>query len=241
MASLYDFFYEQLGKYYKNEYFYKNILAKEIVKEKHQYKKVTYLNEFRVSESIVDVAVFNGSSTAYEIKTEFDNFDRLKSQLPSYQEVFEYINLVVDERKIISLEKILPDNIGILVLSDDNKIYEHKSAKSNLDNLDKKSILDTLRLSEIIAFAKRNLGYKPTGRIQQQKNECYDLFLQLSLEELHLIYVKIMHSRSFKGYETSIFPKITNSLLALLFNLRLSKPQLINLNNTLKCEYNYFW
>lgn len=237
LTTLYSFFYDQLSRYYKNEYFYKNILAEEIIKKRHKYKKVTYVNEFRVSDSIVDIAVFNGSSTAYEIKTEFDNLDRLKSQLPSYQSVFEYTYLVVNENKVASLEKTLPENIGIQILLDNNKLFEYRKSESNLLNLDKKSMLDSLRLSEVIAYVENNMGCVIEGRAQQQKNDCYDLLMQLSTEELHSIYIKIMHGRGFKKYESEIFSQITDSLLALLFNVRLSRPQLIKLQNALSSNY----
>ena len=82
------YFIIQLIKEYRNEYIFKNTIANKIIKGRHRLSNVTYINEFRVVNSICDVAIFNGTSSAYEIKTELDNFDRLENQLADYKKGF---------------------------------------------------------------------------------------------------------------------------------------------------------
>ena len=50
--------------------FLKIILLIKLVKSRHKLSNVTYINEFHVLNSICDIAIFNGTSTAYEIKTD---------------------------------------------------------------------------------------------------------------------------------------------------------------------------
>ncbi|WP_390899973.1 sce7726 family protein [Yersinia aleksiciae] len=72
--------------------------------------------------------MFNGTSTAYEIKTELDSFDRLDSQLSSYQKVFEHVYIVIPPTKLKLAECSIPSNIGIIILTEKGNIVSHKLA-----------------------------------------------------------------------------------------------------------------
>ncbi|MBA1734104.1 sce7726 family protein, partial [Escherichia coli] len=82
-TSLYDF----LRLNYRNEYVYKTALVNKIIFGKHSPKTSSSSIELPIKNSIVDVAVFNGTSTAYEIKTEYDSPKRLITQAPDYLDV----------------------------------------------------------------------------------------------------------------------------------------------------------
>lgn len=46
--------------------------------------------EFNVGASKADLAVFNGTSTVYEIKSEIDSTERLKSQMGDYENFLNF-------------------------------------------------------------------------------------------------------------------------------------------------------
>ncbi|MBI9013209.1 MAG: sce7726 family protein [Clostridiales bacterium] len=70
--------------------------------------------EFKVNDSRLDFGVINGSSYAYEIKTERDNTTRLKKQIKDYKKVFEYVSVVTHECHIRQVMKTVGSEIGIL-------------------------------------------------------------------------------------------------------------------------------
>ena len=55
----------------------------------HIPQNSTLINEFRVCNSKADIAIINGKSTVYEIKSKYDSLDRLESQIADYKKVFD--------------------------------------------------------------------------------------------------------------------------------------------------------
>ncbi|PKG80047.1 hypothetical protein CXF80_18020 [Shewanella sp. Actino-trap-3] len=79
--------YATLDKHYRYEYFYKNTIANNRLLGRHSLRTAAMITEFRVGRNIADCVIFNGSSTCYEIKTEFDSLSRLDAQLDSYLQI----------------------------------------------------------------------------------------------------------------------------------------------------------
>ncbi|MCY1339096.1 hypothetical protein D9M69_249700 [compost metagenome] len=77
LASLFESAWLEIRRAYRNEFVYKTEIASRIVFGRHSPNTASLHVELPVGRSIVDVAVFNGTSTAYEIKTEFDTPRRL--------------------------------------------------------------------------------------------------------------------------------------------------------------------
>lgn len=68
-------------------------------------------------ESRIDIAVVNGQLKGYEIKSDRDNLLRLPRQIELYTRVFDYINIVVSERHLHHVLKIVPEWWGIIIAS----------------------------------------------------------------------------------------------------------------------------
>ena len=112
----FDYVYRILEKNYRNEYVYKNTLIKGYIVKEYSLKETKVFNEFRIGTSIADLAMFNGTSKAFEIKTELDNDKRLASQLGEYAKLMEEAYLVVSADLV---DKYLPDidsGVGIIAL-----------------------------------------------------------------------------------------------------------------------------
>ncbi len=98
--------YSVLDRNYQNEYLVKNsFLTNWLIDELGREESIIF-NEFRAGDSVVDLAMFNGVSKAFEIKTEFDSDKRLKSQISDYRQCFNEVYLIVPSNKVQSYKKI---------------------------------------------------------------------------------------------------------------------------------------
>ena len=99
LAEWFVFFYRLLFEHYRCEYVYKNAIATKIFLSRHSLQSSLMTDEIRSVKSRGDVAILNGTSTVYEIKSHYDSFDRLDGQLADYKRVFDHIYLVTTEKK----------------------------------------------------------------------------------------------------------------------------------------------
>ena len=75
LKKFFDWIYDLLVKRYRSEYIYKNAIANKILLGKHSLNTSHMLTEFRAANCKADVVVLNGTSTVYEIKSEYDFSD----------------------------------------------------------------------------------------------------------------------------------------------------------------------
>lgn len=235
LSQAFDLLYRIIEKSYRNEYVFKNNIAHKLVKSRHKLSNVTYINEFHVLNSICDIAIFNGTSTAYEIKTELDNFDRIESQLSDYRKIFEKIYIVTVESKINLLQNRIPSEIGIFELTSRNSLRTIREANSNFEELSYKAMLSSLRYSEMLRMMKDLFDYEPSKSPKKIKQDCISLFESMSIIDAHHHFVKILRQRSLNQQEKEFVRSLPYSLLALILNMRPSNNKmgkiLYNLNN----------
>lgn len=229
--------YKIISKKYRNEYVFKNALALEIIKKKHRFKEVSYINELHASRSICDIAIFNGTSTAYEIKTKLDDFSRLATQLTNYQKIFDRVYVISDNSKLSLLEKTITSNIGICELTEKNRINIIREAESNIAYLSNKAIFYCLRPKEIENIFLEKLNHTLPKRASEKRRESLAIFEELDTYQAHEYFVDYMRRRSLKPFEKEYFAKLPNSILALLLNLRLNKKKLFTLYEVMSHPY----
>ena len=229
--------YKIISKKYRNEYVFKNALALEIIKKKHRFKEVSYINELHASRSICDIAIFNGTSTAYEIKTKLDDFSRLTTQLTNYQKIFDKVYVISDNSKLSLLEKTITSNIGICELTEKNRINIIREAESNIAYLSNKAIFYCLRPKEIENIFLERLNHTLPKRASEKRRESLAIFEELDTYQAHEYFVEYMKRRSLKSFEKECFAKLPNSILALLLNLRLNKKKLFTLYEIMNRPY----
>ena len=151
--SLYHFFdwvYDFLFRNYRNEYIYKNVIANNILLGKHSLNTSHMLAEFRVGKCKADTVVLNGTSTVYEIKSEFDSFSRLDRQIHEYLKIFDHIYVITSLSNIQKLEEILPIQIGILALTNRRTITTVRKSISNKENIKLDILFNSLRKKEYL-------------------------------------------------------------------------------------------
>ncbi|WP_253938870.1 sce7726 family protein [Dickeya dadantii] len=96
--EFFEILFDSLRENYRNEYVYKSAIVNKIVFGRHSPRTSSSAIELPVNNSIVDVAVFNGYSTAYEIKTEYDTPKRLATQAFDYLDVFDKVYIVTHQK-----------------------------------------------------------------------------------------------------------------------------------------------
>jgi hypothetical protein len=71
------------------------------------------LEEFGCNGARIDIAVINGALHGYEIKSDSDSLDRLKSQIDEYGGVFDYMTLVCGKHLLAAAKTQIPKWWGI--------------------------------------------------------------------------------------------------------------------------------
>ena len=105
----------------------------------------------------IDVAVINGSLLGYEIKSEQDTLLRLPNQMHIYNKVFDYINIVVNEKHYAAIKEVIPEFWGIICvrkIENDFKLEERKPAQKNM-GVDAISMLQLLWKEETLLLLEK--------------------------------------------------------------------------------------
>lgn len=77
------------------------------------FEEDVLLIEMTIDRCRLDLGKVNGSSHAFEIKTEIDGLARLENQLFSYSQAFEFVHGLVHPRHVAMLETEAPEHVGI--------------------------------------------------------------------------------------------------------------------------------
>lgn len=195
LGELFEKSYRQLLKNYRNEYVFKNAIAKKILIGRHSIKSSSLFTELRVETSKADIVIFNGTSHIYEIKTDLDTFERLPKQIENYKKVFEYVNIVSVEEKVETIQSMVDDDIGIIVLTDRYTLKPIRKAKSRLNKLDKEALFNMLRKDEYLKVIQKNFGYIPDVPNTKIFSASKDLFITLPVEQAHKEVLKALKAR----------------------------------------------
>ena len=235
VGAIYELAYKELVNLYRNEYIYKNAIAEKIIKGRHRLsKKCHFATEFRVFDSIADVVIANGTTTAYEIKTEYDSFDRLQTQLINYSKALEYVYVVIPESKFKACLNHIPNHIGIITLTKNYTLNTKRKALSNTENIDHNIVFSCLRRNEVINITNYHFGKLPDAKPVELKKSCQKLFLTLSKKQVHNSLLYALKARSLNKESIKIIEKGYSSLISLFLTINLSVKQAENLAEALE-------
>lgn len=193
-------FTELQEKTFSNEFINHLLMKYYICERVVKYHFIKYLKnsihdivafEMSIGDSRVDICRINGKLCAYEIKTEYDTYDRLSTQMADYFNAFEKVYIIVPNQRINEVKKHIPAKCGIITYrtdANDNMIFSYRrSAKKNLCDIDfcVKS-LSSSDLNKLLKMLKtKPLKTKENNlnlllSIAREKNICpiYKLFLK---------------------------------------------------------------
>jgi hypothetical protein len=231
-AELFEYIYDLLLCNYRNEYIYKNAIASKIAIGRHKLADIAYFSEFNAWNSIADVVIANGTTTAYEIKTEYDSFNRLDSQLNSYQEIFDRVYVIIPEPKLSSLINLIELNIGVIILTEEYTLSTYREAQSNVELLSHKKIYSCLRKNEYENIIVKHYGALPNTKPAFIRKESFKLFAQLDNHVLHSEFTKCLKNRQLDDKSKKLVRALPKPLvsLAMTSNLIFSNLERFALN-----------
>jgi hypothetical protein len=133
---------------FRDEYVYKSALVHKILLGRHSLRTASVLNEFRVGECKADLAIINGTSTVYEVKSERDSLVRLARQVRTYSEVFARVYVVTADAHLKGVADSISEEVGIMRLNERFQISIIREAMDNPDRTSPTSIFDSIRTEE---------------------------------------------------------------------------------------------
>ena len=187
--------YTYLGKNYRTEYFYKNTMLNKLLIKRHDYTKTIVLSELPIGNSKADFIMINGKGVVYEIKTELDNLERLNSQIRDYYKAFSEVVIVTYEENLDKVKKIIPDTVGIMLLTKRKALKMVRDPLPNFSFLDYKTIFKILRKYEFEDIIQSKAYSLPEVNQFQYYRECYSIITQINIEELQVAMLKALKKR----------------------------------------------
>lgn len=211
------YIYRELRKQYRNEYIYKNTFINEMLIDAYGVKNTVAINEFRVGSSIADIVLFNGTSKAFEIKTELDSDKRLNGQLADYTKIFQQCYIVTHESLV---DKYLKEDesIGIIELIEKPRslrMREVRPAKEN-KHLDPETVIKSIRTNEYKSIVKQYYDELPEMNSFNMFDVCTDLIKQIPPDSLNSLFIEeIKKRKSNTGIIQSFYREIRQLGLAM--------------------------
>lgn len=239
LGSIFDAAWDFLSHSYRNEYVYKNDLACRIIFGRHSPKTAGFQIELPVGRSIVDVAVANGTSTAYEIKTEFDTLKRLGSQTSDYLKAFDKVFVVTHPSHLSRFEQEIDERVGIILMSTSGRMKTVRDALSNKTSIDSKTVFRCLRRAEYLEAISGLFGIIPNLPNGLIGDYCEKLFLQASPLQAHEVFVSALKKRSTHASNVKFIQSLPLSLRALGYATPLSDRQKTTLTNLFTTPVGY--
>lgn len=195
VGELLDEGFETLVRDYRNEYVYKNLIARQLMLERHAPGEAVLLSEFRAYESLADLVILNGTSSVYEIKSELDNLTRLDKQLGDYLKIFDRVNVVTHHSCSATFLKRLPERVGLLELDADGRLGVLREPTSNLDAVSSQAIFYSLRQAEYESILMAVDGELPVAAPALTMRACAQRFAQLPAPQVHEMMVNRLKVR----------------------------------------------
>lgn len=205
-------------RYYHCERVLKYYFMKNLLKLKNHI--VAF--EMNVGDSRVDICRVNGSSYAYEIKTEYDVFERLDTQIADYSQVFDKVYLIVHKNMEKEALGYIPNHCGLITYQAKKYAIKFRYARKAIQNeIDGKHLIETLSSADSAMILKligeKNIPSLKSERIQLICNNYNE-------QQLKKVYKKLLKSKyqSRWSFVSDNFEKIIPIDIQNFFNSKLN-------------------
>lgn len=176
----------------RDEYVYRAALTQNVLLGRHSLNTASMLTEFRAGSCKADLAILNGTSTVYEIKSDRDSLARLANQLENYRKVFAKIYVIVGEAHVDEVMNSTPNDVGVMSLARWNRIRTVREAADRPDLVCPVQIFESLRIAEARAILKElavPIPDAPNTMIHAALRQC---FSRLKPAEVHHQMVHVL-------------------------------------------------
>lgn len=215
---------------YPNEYVLKNEFLNRWLKSELGKDNSIIYNEFRIGKAIADLAMFNGISKAFEIKTILDKEYRLSNQLLEYKKIFNEVYIIVPN---VNLSKYLSfdNSVGVISFSSSLKKFELIKKAEKIVEIDTNTLMEILHTKEYLEISKVYFGELPKMNAFNQFEKCKELISKIPKHDLNKLFIDAMKKRNINN---QFFNKVNNEFNQICLSLNLKKQERDNLINSLK-------
>lgn len=229
--------YLSMAAKYPTEYVFKNALVNRIL-SLNKNRNITIFNEFRVGDSIADLATFNGRSCVYEIKTALDSPKRLAGQSQDYFKFFQECYLVIPKDKLDEYLAYTDDRMGVITVNGQNgntTVSKYRKATLLTDNMDVDVLMKVLWIQEYESIVKKIFGSLPDVGYFDMYDACREKLRLIPIEKLSGMAVEVIKKRKKNDvlFDNEL-KNLTQICLALNLNARQYEQMCVNLNETIK-------
>lgn len=226
--------YKILEENYPNEYILKNEFLNKWLKSELGNKGSLIINEFRTGKAIADLAMFNGVSKAFEIKTILDKEYRLSNQLSEYKKIFNELYIIIPK---IQITKYINYDDSIGIISYDSEVKEFELIRKAVKNeeINSNTLIEILHTKEYLEIVYNYYGFLPEMTVFTQYEICKNLLSKMPNDELNSSFLKIIKKRKVNNL---FFNKVNNEFNQICLSLNLNDSEKKELIKKLKTNIN---
>lgn len=222
--------YKILEEQYPNEYILKNEFLTQWLKNELGTNQSIIFNELRLGKAIADLAMFNGKSKVFEIKTILDKEYRLSNQLQEYKKLFNEVYIIIP-RELFGKYSEFDKQIGIITFDSHSKNFELIQKSYFNFNIDINVLMEVLHTKEYLQIVNQFYKEVPEMNSFNQFSICKDLISQIPSINLNELFIKKMKERKINN---EFFNKVNREFNQICLSLNLNKSERNNLIHKLK-------
>lgn len=229
--------YDVLKQSYRNEYFYKNTLLNKLLLHVHSIRTTTALRELSIGKAKADFVLINGKAIVYEIKTELDNFERLRGQIFNYYRAFDHVVVVTSIKNEASIVNYrgLPHTVGIYLLRRNGSFKHVREPEKNNSHIEPHILFTMLRKSEYEEILRKYYGYLPDVGQFNYYRACQELFVQIPLDISYSRVLKQLKKRV--SVDEAEFDEVPDELKFLVYFMDFDRKAYLKLFRFLRETY----
>jgi hypothetical protein len=184
----------------------------------------------RLGGATADLAIFNGVSKVFEIKTILDKEYRLSKQLEVYKKIFNEVYVIVPQENVLQYMKY---DSNVAIISYDSEMTEFRVEREAIKNIDIDIdvLMNVLHSKEYLNITYDYYDELPEINAFNQFEVCKSLISKIPYEKLNYSFIEAMKNR--KVYN-SFFNKVNNEFNQVCLSLNLKEEQRKDLINKLK-------
>jgi hypothetical protein len=211
--------YKVIEKKYPNEYILKNEFLTQWLKNELGTSQSIIFNELRLGKAIADLAMFNGKSKVFEIKTILDKEYRLSNQLQEYKKLFNEVYIIIP-KELISKYSEFDVEVGIITYDSNSKVFELIQNSNFNYQIDVDVLMEVLHTKEYIDIVKIFYKDVPEMNSFNQFNICKHLIAKIPSKDLNELFIKKMKERKINNH---FFNKVNREFNQICLSLNLDK------------------
>ena len=224
--------YHILEKNYPNEYVLKNEFLNKWLKKELGTNNSAIFNEFRIGKAIADLAMFNGISKVFEIKTILDKEYRLSNQIQEYRKIFNEVYIIVPD-VLLTKYSNYDESIGIITFDSNSKNFKIVQRAKRNKELNPETLMEVLHTKEYLEITEEYYEQLPQMNSFNQFEICKGLISKIPQKELNDLFLSKMKKRKINNH---FFNKVNNEFNQICLSLNLKKEERDNLINSLKTK-----